>query len=44
MENKKIISIVLGVMCFALTLAIFIQIKTVNVSNLIAGQSSSRRK
>ena len=44
MTSKKLISIVLGFMCFALTLAIFIQIKTVTGSNLIAGQSSSRRK
>lgn len=31
--NKKLVSIVLGIMCFALTLAICIQIRTVNNSN-----------
>ncbi len=44
MTNKKLISIVLGFMCFALTLAIFVQFKTVTGSNLIVGQGSSRRK
>ena len=38
--NKKIISIVLGFMCFALTLGICIQLKTVRGSNSIVGQSS----
>ncbi len=33
MKNKKSVSIILGFMCFALTLAIFIQIKTVNGTN-----------
>ena len=33
MLNKKIISIVLGVMCFALTLGICVQIRTVENSN-----------
>ena len=33
MKNKKIISIVLGIMCFALTLGICIQIKTVKGTN-----------
>lgn len=40
MKNKKMISIVLGVMCFALTLGICIQLKTVKGSNSIVGQSS----
>ena len=31
--NKKIISLVLGIMCFALTLGICIQIRTVENSN-----------
>ena len=38
--NKKVISIVLGIMCFALTLGIFIQLKTVKGSNSIVGQSN----
>ena len=33
MLDKKVISVVLGVMCFALTLGIFIQIRTVKNSN-----------
>ena len=33
MKNKKFISMVLGFMCFVLTLGIFIQIKTVNGTN-----------
>ena len=33
MLNKKIISIVLGIMCFALTLGICVQIRTVKNSN-----------
>lgn len=40
MTNKKLISIVLGFMCFALTLGIFIQLKTVRGSNSIVGQTS----
>lgn len=39
LKNKKIISLVLGGMCFALTLGIFMQIKTVTGSNSIAGKS-----
>ena len=39
MKNKKIVSIVLGVMCFALTLGICVQIKTVRGSNSIVGQN-----
>ncbi len=39
MKNKKTISIVLGFMCFALTLGICIQLKTVKGSNSIVGQS-----
>lgn len=42
MKNKKIISIVLGMMCFALTLGICIQIKTVTGSNTIAGESGGQ--
>lgn len=38
MKNKKMISMVLGIMCFALTLGICIQIKTVRGSNSIAGE------
>ena len=33
MLNKKIISIVLGIMCFALTLGICVQTRTVKNSN-----------
>lgn len=40
MKNQKMISIVLGIMCFALTLGICIQLKTVKGSNSIVGQSS----
>lgn len=40
MKNKKMISIVLGAMCFALTVGICIQIKTVTGSNSIAGESN----
>lgn len=40
MKNKKVISIVLGGMCFALTLGICIQIKTVTGSNSIVGESN----
>ncbi len=42
MKNKKMISIVLGIMCFALTLGIVIQWKTVKGSNSIVGQSSEK--
>ena len=31
--NKKVVSIILGIMCFLLTYGIAIQIKTVNNSN-----------
>ena len=37
--NKKMISIVLGVMCFSLTLGICVQMKTVKTSNSIVGSS-----
>lgn len=37
--NKKVISIVLGIMCFALTLGIFIQIRTVKESNSTVSQN-----
>lgn len=40
MKNQKMISIVLGIMCFALTVGICIQLKTVKGSNSIVGQSS----
>ena len=40
MKNKKIISIVLGIMCFSLTLGICIQLKTVKGSNSIVGQGT----
>ena len=39
MTNKKVISIVLGLMCFALTLGICIQIKTVKESNSTVSQN-----
>ncbi len=39
MKNKKLISIVLGIMCFALTLAICVQIKTVRGSNFAISQN-----
>ncbi len=41
MKNQKIISLVLGSMCFALTLGICIQIKTVTGSNSVVGKRSS---
>lgn len=37
--NKKMISIVLGIMCFALTLSICVQVKTVKSSNSTVGNS-----
>ena len=37
--NKKVISIVLGIMCFALTLGIFVQIRTVKESNSTVSQN-----
>ena len=37
--NKKVISIVLGLMCFALTLGICIQIRTVKDSNSTVSQN-----
>lgn len=39
MTNKKVISIVLGLMCFALTLGICIQVKTVKESNSTVSQN-----
>ena len=33
MQNKKIVAIVLGVMCFALTCGICIQVRTVEGTN-----------
>ncbi len=40
MKNKKVISIILGSMCFALTLGICIQLKTVKGSNSVIKQGS----
>ena len=37
--NKKIVSIVLGIMCFALSLGICIQIRTVKNSNSTVSQN-----
>lgn len=39
MTNKKVISIVLGVMCFALTLGICVQVRTVKSSNSVVSQN-----
>ena len=39
MKNKKVISIVLGLMCFALTLGICVQLKTVKGSNSVISQN-----
>lgn len=39
MTNKKIISLVLGIMCFALTVGICIQVKTVNNTNSKVSQN-----
>lgn len=39
MKNKKVISIVLGLMCFALTLGICVQLKTVKGSNTVISQN-----
>ena len=39
MKNKKVIALVLGAMCLALTLGIFVQIKTVKGSNSVVEQS-----
>ncbi len=39
MKNKTIISIVLGLMCLALTLGIFVQLKTVEGSNAVVAQN-----
>lgn len=39
MKNKNVISIVLGMMCFALTLGICIQLKTVKGSNSVVSQN-----
>lgn len=39
MTNKKIISLVFGIMCFALTAGICVQMKTVKNSNSIVGQN-----
>lgn len=39
MKNKKMISAVLGLMCFALTLGICIQLKTVKGSNSVISQN-----
>ena len=39
MQNKKLISIILGIMCFALTLGIVIQIKTIKNTNSTISQN-----
>lgn len=39
MSNKKMVSIVLGGMCFALTLGIFVQIRTVKSTNSTVSQN-----
>ena len=39
MTNKKVISIILGIMCFALTLGICIQIKTIKSTNSTISQN-----
>ena len=39
MSHKRIISIVLGIMCFALTLGICVQIKTVQGTNSTVSQN-----
>lgn len=39
MKNKRVISIVLGFMCFALTLGICVQLKTVKGSNSVMSQN-----
>lgn len=39
MTNKKVISIVLGLMCFALTLGICVQVRTVKSSNTVVSQN-----
>ncbi len=39
MKSKKVISIVLGLMCFALTLGICVQLKTVKGSNTVISQN-----
>ena len=42
--NKIKISIVLGIMCFALTFGIFLQIKTVENSNMQVSQNYEELK
>ena len=39
MPNKKLISIILGVMCFALTLGIVVQVRTIQSTNSTIGQN-----
>lgn len=39
MTNKKVISAILGIMCFALTFGICVQIKTVSNSNSTVSQN-----
>ena len=39
MTNKKIISIILGIMCLALTLGIVVQIRTIKSTNSTIGQN-----
>ena len=39
MPNKKLISIILGVMCFALTLGIVVQVRTIQSTNSTISQN-----
>ena len=39
MPNKKLISIILGVMCFALTLGIVVQVRTIQNTNSTISQN-----
>lgn len=39
MANKKIISVILGIMCFALTLGIFVQVRTIRNTNSTISQN-----
>ena len=39
MPNKKLISIILGIMCFALTLGIVVQVRTIQSTNSTISQN-----
>ena len=39
MTNKKVVSLVLGIMCFALTLGICVQVRTVKNTNSTVSQN-----